>query len=615
MQSRHIALLLGIAAAEFYEPCTPAQALQALHKVRSLDAASVQHQADANKLQNLSTALTNSQDKFTDLQRRIGFTGQVALCLADERRIDSLTDRTVGLMSEVFFYFKELHTMPLYKMLVENHNTCLLDIFAGRCEKRNLPIFEKFPAVQGPPQEGFMLDFLGVSMPIKASCERPQLALLAPGRTMMCRYYLAGMPLPRVWPVLDEEYLEWADSLTTAVDAARAGRPFRMAELGSGPYGIWAMRAAKAYTKFVATDQPCQLYHIGDGSILQTHTAMNLPLGRCKFLVHTELLSTSEQLKALLGSGGVWDLVDIDAQGAEEYILSGLLGWLSTRVRRLHVSTHSRRIHWQLLDELRRDGWQVKKLQKKHFNARQIQDPELRKRFDTKKSLKKNLESTNLKEMYKERLPKKVPKKAAHPQKVNEEEAPICKKLVEKYGTDYEKMHWDVKINIFQWTPKICEKKVKAYNGGKLRSMSGEILSGHGIDFRRPIYGKAKNRNVFGLPRPPRQLLPEDAQIKQMPVPAAPKSAAVVHEGTVAAARTDGLAAHELWEGLGEVPEGLEKGFRSLLILGPSGSGKSTLLRSILKKYFPDFTGPLYPSTEWAHGFAIIEAFEGADRG
>ena len=249
--------------------------------------------------------------------------------------------------------------MPLYKMLVENHNTCLLDIFAGRCEKRNLPIFEKFPAVQGPPQEGFMLDFLGVSMPIKASCERPQLALLAPGRTMMCRYYLAGMPLPRVWPVLDEEYLEWADSLTTAVDAARAGRPFRMAELGSGPYGIWAMRAAKAYTKFVATDQPCQLYHIGDGSILQTHTAMNLPLGRCKFLVHTELLSTSEQLKALLGSGGVWDLVDIDAQGAEEYILSGLLGWLSTRVRRLHVSTHSRRIHWQLLDELRRDGWQV----------------------------------------------------------------------------------------------------------------------------------------------------------------------------------------------------------------------------------------------------------------
>mmetsp|Transcript_45385 Transcript_45385/g.84663 ORF Transcript_45385/g.84663 Transcript_45385/m.84663 type:complete len:161 (+) Transcript_45385:43-525(+) len=139
-----------------------------------------------------------------------------------------------------------------------------------------------------------------------------------------------------------------------------------------------------------------------------------------------------------------------------------------------------------------------KKLQKKHFNARQIQDPELRKRFDKSKSLKKNLENTDLKEMYKERLPKKIPKKGAHPLKVNEEEAPICKKLIDKYGEDYQKMHWDVKINIFQWTTKQCEKKVQAYQSGKVRTMRAEILSGHGIDFRRPIYGKAKNRNVFG---------------------------------------------------------------------------------------------------------------------
>ena len=39
-----------------------------------------------------------------------------------------------------------------------------------------------------------------------------------------------------------------------------------------------------------------------------------------------------------------------------------------------------------------------------------------------------------------ERLPKKIPKQAAHPVKVNEEEAPICKKLVEKYGDDYEQL-------------------------------------------------------------------------------------------------------------------------------------------------------------------------------
>ncbi|CAJ1403787.1 unnamed protein product, partial [Effrenium voratum] len=131
-----------------------------------------------------------------------------------------------------------------------------------------------------------------------------------------------------------------------------------------------------------------------------------------------------------------------------------------------------------------------KKIQKKHFNVRQIQDPELRKRFDIKKTLQENLEATDLKEMYYDRLPKKIPKKGAHPVKVNEDEAPICKKLIAKHGDDYQKMHWDIKLNVQQWTAKQCEKKVKAFNAGKLRSAKAEILSGHGIDFR--------DRNIFG---------------------------------------------------------------------------------------------------------------------
>ncbi|CAJ1359555.1 unnamed protein product [Effrenium voratum] len=139
-----------------------------------------------------------------------------------------------------------------------------------------------------------------------------------------------------------------------------------------------------------------------------------------------------------------------------------------------------------------------KKIQKKHFNVRQIQDPELRKRFDIKKTLQENLEATDLKEMYYDRLPKKIPKKGAHPVKVNEDEAPICKKLIAKHGDDYQKMHWDIKLNVQQWTAKQCEKKVKAFNAGKLRSAKAEILSGHGIDFRRPMYGASKDRNIFG---------------------------------------------------------------------------------------------------------------------
>lgn len=418
--------LLAIAAAEFYEPCTPTRALQALHGVRSLDPGSgdfnsfcqncsqkspsrrqnvipccgcfagllavkgdveyeltklkVLRQVDAKKLQNRSVALqlyrvklrrgpglaearAAIRRKFMQIQHSLSYTAGMALRFADERNLGLQGDRFAALMSEFFVYFKLEHTEPTYRMMVQNHNTCLLDIFAGRCDKRNLPIFEKFPAVQGPPQEGFMLDFLGVSVPIEADCQETQYALLAPGRTMLCEYYKSGMPLPRVWPVLDEEYLEWADILTTAMDAAKEGRPFRMAEFGSGPYGIWAMRAAKAFAA-VAADQPCELllvepFALGDGSILRTHTAMNLPLGRCAFVVHEDLLSTNDQVKALLGSGDLWDLVDIDIQGAEGEILPGLFAWLSTRVRRLHVSTHTRQIHWQLVEELERDGWQI----------------------------------------------------------------------------------------------------------------------------------------------------------------------------------------------------------------------------------------------------------------
>ncbi|CAE7766249.1 unnamed protein product [Symbiodinium pilosum] len=209
-----------------------------------------------------------------------------------------------------------------------------------------------------------MLDFLGVSMPIGVDCESKQLSLLAPGRTALCEYYKRGLHLPRAWPVLDEEYLEWADGLTAAVRAARSGRPFRMAEVGSGPYGIWAMRAAKAFTKYAAPDQPCELllvepFVMGDGSLLRTHAAMNLPPGRCRFVVHTHPVTTNDQIKALLGSGELWDLVDVDVDGAEQTMLPGLFGWLLTRVRRLHLSTHSRKIHWDFMDSLERNGWEV----------------------------------------------------------------------------------------------------------------------------------------------------------------------------------------------------------------------------------------------------------------
>ena len=57
--------------------------------------------------------------------------------------------------------------------------------------------------------------------------------------------------------------------------------------------------------------------------------------------------------QALLSPGDPWDLLDIDAQGMERPFLQGIVGWLRHRVRRLHVSTHDRAIHWEILQWLK----------------------------------------------------------------------------------------------------------------------------------------------------------------------------------------------------------------------------------------------------------------------
>ncbi|CAK0872485.1 unnamed protein product, partial [Prorocentrum cordatum] len=139
-------------------------------------------------------------------------------------------------------------------------------------------------------------------------------------------------------------------------------------------------------------------------------------------------------------------------------------------------------------------------LQKRHFNPKQIQNDKLRERWDKTKTFTQNLAMTDVKEMYSSCFPdeKDIPTKPKHLPKVNEEEAPICARLFKKHGSDYDAMHWDIKINEFQWTKAICKKKVQAWRSGRQRSMAAEILSGHGMDLRKPLFGEAKKRNVFG---------------------------------------------------------------------------------------------------------------------
>mmetsp|Transcript_72704 Transcript_72704/g.236077 ORF Transcript_72704/g.236077 Transcript_72704/m.236077 type:complete len:140 (+) Transcript_72704:215-634(+) len=86
-------------------------------------------------------------------------------------------------------------------------------------------------------------------------------------------------------------------------------------------------------------------------------------LGRCNVSTSQKSAGQDDSLTHLLDTslpqGLLWDLVDMDIQGSELEIISNELPSLTSRVRRLHVSTHSRAIHIAVLDNLRAEGWSI----------------------------------------------------------------------------------------------------------------------------------------------------------------------------------------------------------------------------------------------------------------
>lgn len=248
----------------------------------------------------------------------------------------------------------------------DGSSSCLTNIFEKTCSKHHLPIFSHFPTTQGPALQGQILDFLGISTNFNAICGGKRLALTAPSRIFECALEEdVGRAPPRLWPIVDEEYLEWADVLTVGVDASRRGNGLRFAEVGSGPFGIWATRAAKAFLKFASADAPCHLLLVeptdfGDRSLLRNHMTNNLPENRCRIEAVERYINNASDLREVLGEDGPsWDAVDIDAQGFELHMLRDNMQWLARRARRLHVSTHQRWIHFKILQWMKEADWTI----------------------------------------------------------------------------------------------------------------------------------------------------------------------------------------------------------------------------------------------------------------
>jgi hypothetical protein len=54
-------------------------------------------------------------------------------------------------------------------------------------------------------------------------------------------------------------------------------------------------------------------------------------------------------------------------------------------------------------------------------------------------------------------------KKVKRKPKINRDEGMVVKKLMKKYGKDFGKMRRDIKVNVYQWTERQCEKKFEAF--------------------------------------------------------------------------------------------------------------------------------------------------------
>jgi FkbM family methyltransferase len=244
------------------------------------------------------------------------------------------------------------------------------------------PIFSGFERFRGSVPPGFHANFLGA---------------------LRRNAFTAGLFAARGWqfppsglvetscPELDEESLEWIDVLEAVLAAEQR---FTMLELGAG-FGRWLVNAAMAArqrrpdlelaligveaepTRFqwmkqhfedngmdpgkhrlieaaVDAEERTVDFYVGmpDQWWGQSMTHLQPPIPGCS--VRTVKTVTLERL---LNDLDLVDLIDLDIEGAELAVLSGAIGLVNEKVKRLHIGTHSRTIEQGLRALFWDNGW------------------------------------------------------------------------------------------------------------------------------------------------------------------------------------------------------------------------------------------------------------------
>jgi FkbM family methyltransferase len=250
------------------------------------------------------------------------------------------------------------------------------------------PIFSEFKAFSGSREAGVNVDFIGFK-----------------ARDAWNDY--APSPSYDEWssdaPYLSEEYFEWVDILQAVCDARES---FTMLELGAG-YGRWGIRAALAaqqrrlrHRVVYVEAEPQHAAWLRDafemngvsGKVIEAAisysgepVAFAVAGGQMKAAnwygqavvtdaqaatgetyfghpilrgnLYDQILVPSVRLEDVASDLGIIDMIDSDTQGAEGDMVVNSIGFLSERVRRVHIGTHSELIEAQIRDTFQAAGW------------------------------------------------------------------------------------------------------------------------------------------------------------------------------------------------------------------------------------------------------------------
>jgi len=223
-----------------------------------------------------------------------------------------------------------------------------------------LPVGRLAEKASGEP----MVDFLGVHQHrgLYEDVRDIGYHLFPPTRVAAWKDFADGTVAETPLPFVDEEYFQHIDVLASALDTWQSGATsFTVAELGASRLGLWAARAVAAWLK-LRPHGHCQAAFaeiLPDQAEELRNSITQLGLGGCSSQVWTVDVQ-KVGLPELLGSlGNSIDHLDMDIEGAELPAVMEARAFLKERVRRIHIGTHSRHIHYSLEKALRQDGWHI----------------------------------------------------------------------------------------------------------------------------------------------------------------------------------------------------------------------------------------------------------------